>query len=312
MAFTLEKCPRCGEELQVPEKLENVICMFCGESFIVKRDKKPAKVAADEQSLINAMNRAYKNLDIHAIIIPQKDADVFTKITYPPSFEKYCEYFKASLDHFNEAFNLCPDTFKKEEIINEFGEYIANEIIKQLSGIKRKKMDAEFLYTRHIVAFVVPAILQYGAEFSDMLAQTIIDVWNSKYPKHSLASATFEQINEGFKRKGKFCFITTAVCQYMNKPDDCYELNSFRNFRDNWLNKQDGGQSQIAEYYLIAPFIIKQIDNSNLKSLEYNRIWEQYLSKCLCMIENKRYSECRNMYTDMVADLRIKWLSNKM
>ena len=43
MAFTLEKCPRCGEELQVPEKLENVICMFCGESFIVKRDKKPAK-----------------------------------------------------------------------------------------------------------------------------------------------------------------------------------------------------------------------------------------------------------------------------
>ena len=41
------------------------------------------------------------------------------------------------------------------------------------------------------------------------------------------------------KRKGSICFITTAVCAYLGKPDDCDELNKLRNFRDTWLTREE-------------------------------------------------------------------------
>ena len=43
----------------------------------------------------------------------------------------------------------------------------------------------------------------------------------------------FEDIAGGF-RKG-FCYITTAVCESQNKPDDCYEPSDAQAFRDGYL-----------------------------------------------------------------------------
>ena len=42
-----------------------------------------------------------------------------------------------------------------------------------------------------------------------------------------------------FGRRGG-CYITTAVCEFYGKPDDCHELTQFRKFRDEWLAKQEG------------------------------------------------------------------------
>jgi hypothetical protein len=55
------------------------------------------------------------------------------------------------------------------------------------------------------------------------------------------------------------CFITTAALSVFDKPDDCYELTMFGNFRDNRLIHEPEGKSIIHEYYRIAPAIIKEI-----------------------------------------------------
>lgn len=104
------------------------------------------------------------------------------------------------------------------------------------------------------------------------------------------------------------CFITTAVCDNFHKPDDCYELLSFRNFRDNWLSKQPDGNSLINEYYHIAPLIVEKINSCDSAKDIYNSIWSNYLSRCLKFIEIGDYKQCKNLYTDMVYDLKNRFL----
>ncbi|WP_286906714.1 CFI-box-CTERM domain-containing protein [Roseovarius sp.] len=64
---------------------------------------------------------------------------------------------------------------------------------------------------------------------------------------------------DGFLEPGKCkasgCFLTTACCAEMGRPDDCTELTTLRRFRDGWLRAHPQGASLIAEYYDVAPAI---------------------------------------------------------
>lgn len=50
---------------------------------------------------------------------------------------------------------------------------------------------------------------------------------------HPYAIKELGKLNSGSSSSG--CYITTAACSSFKKSDDCYELNMFRRFRDNWL-----------------------------------------------------------------------------
>lgn len=102
---------------------------------------------------------------------------------------------------------------------------------------------------------------------------------------------------------GGGCYITTATMNHLNKADDCYELNTFREFRDNWLSEQTDGKELISQYYAIAPKIVEIIDNNPGKELIYNQIWTDYLSKCLYLIESNQFKECKDLYIEMVHHL---------
>ena len=102
-------------------------------------------------------------------------------------------------------------------------------------------------------------------------------------------------------RKG--CFITTAVCGFLGKPDHCAELMDFRWFRDNWLRQQPGGAELIEQYYESAPALVKQMEASPRYSEICQTLWEDYLVPCHQMIQKKQYEECRTHYTRMVKDL---------
>ena len=58
------------------------------------------------------------------------------------------------------------------------------------------------------------------------------------------------------------CFLTTACCEYKGLPDDCYELETMRRFRDGWLAKQPYGETLIHDYYAEAPGIVAKIHQS--------------------------------------------------
>lgn len=111
-------------------------------------------------------------------------------------------------------------------------------------------------------------------------------------------------------KKSTWCFITTAICQYLGKPDDCFELTTLRNFRDNWLSLQPGGKEEIREYYDIAPQIVEKLALSDEKDLLYEKIRLEYIEPCLEDILQGHNEICRERYRTMVEELRQKLLIN--
>lgn len=103
------------------------------------------------------------------------------------------------------------------------------------------------------------------------------------------------------------CFITTAVCESFGKPDDCFELTTFRKFRDVYLAAQPDGKSLIAEYYAIAPRIVQNINKRADSAQIYKDIWKKYLAPCLSFIQSGDNLACKNKYVEMVRELKKKY-----
>lgn len=118
-----------------------------------------------------------------------------------------------------------------------------------------------------------------------------------------------DRIQNPPQKKNSGCFITTAVCDSLNKSDDCYELTSFRRFRDNWLAAQVDGPVLIAEYYDVAPKIVESINMKDNRDEIYQQIWHDYLEPCLVMIEKGNYAACKNLYIKMVRNLQKEYAS---
>lgn len=110
------------------------------------------------------------------------------------------------------------------------------------------------------------------------------------------------------KNNNGFCFITTAACEYFQKPDDCYELNTLRWLRDGWLSSQPDGPELIQQYYEIAPDIVHALEQSSQKDAIYVEIWTKYIQPCVELIELHAYSACKELYQMMVYDLKNKLL----
>lgn len=114
--------------------------------------------------------------------------------------------------------------------------------------------------------------------------------------------------NDNDDASSSLCYITTAVCTSFDKPDDCYELQLFRGFRDNWLKYQIDGEYLITRYYETAPKIVETIDLRDDSTIIYKYIWEKYLVKCLSFIELREFDKCKQLYISMVEDLKLKYL----
>lgn len=99
---------------------------------------------------------------------------------------------------------------------------------------------------------------------------------------------------------GGICYITTAICEASGKPDDCYELTTLRNFRDNWLAKQPDGLALINKYYETAPGIVNAINALKNRNSIYAFLNRSFLKKCLAFIKNNKMMACKKCYMDMV------------
>ncbi|ONI42914.1 hypothetical protein AN640_06970 [Candidatus Epulonipiscium fishelsonii] len=131
---------------------------------------------------------------------------------------------------------------------------------------------------------------------------------NSTY-NYSINSSTSSNQNSNppirdlLQNKGSFCFITTAVCEYYGKPDDCEELTILRNYRDNWLSQQVDGKLIIAEYYNVAPLLVSLLYNSSKYEYYCELLWNIYIIPCIELIKNNKLEECKNLYKTMVQFL---------
>jgi hypothetical protein len=106
------------------------------------------------------------------------------------------------------------------------------------------------------------------------------------------------------------CFVTTATLKSIGKPDDCEELNTFRNFRDNWVVIQDDGQELISEYYLVAPQIVKKIDTNIDSENVYLKLWSEHIEPCLNLLKQGKFFDAKQVYIDTMFMLKAKYLNN--
>lgn len=99
-------------------------------------------------------------------------------------------------------------------------------------------------------------------------------------------------------KSSKGCFITTAICEHMMKPDDCEELEVLRDFRDSWMMNH-GKSKEIAEYYRIAPLIVKAIDTHQAKDLILGFMYLSYIKPAVESIKNQEFEVAYNTYVQL-------------
>ncbi|MCH3960188.1 MAG: zinc-ribbon domain containing protein [Selenomonas sp.] len=102
------------------------------------------------------------------------------------------------------------------------------------------------------------------------------------------------------KSKGSFCFISTAVCEFLGKPDDCTELQMLRHYRDSWLRNQPYGSRMIASYYNQAPLLVSRLKHSADYASCCQTLWMIYIQPCLALIQQQEFIACRDKYVEMV------------
>lgn len=103
------------------------------------------------------------------------------------------------------------------------------------------------------------------------------------------------------------CFITTAVCLTLGKPDDCEELTEMRRFRDEWLRHQPDGVALIADYYQTAPTIVENINKTENRKAIWAKVYEDYILPCVEFAKRRDYAECQQAYISMVDDLKRQY-----
>ncbi len=126
--------------------------------------------------------------------------------------------------------------------------------------------------------------------------------------KKDLSDSNSSNTQSFSQRNSSRCFITTAVCKYFDKPDDCYELTLLRRFRDEWLFYTSDGIELIKEYYDIAPNIVSKIEESNMEDIIYHKLWDEYINPCISLIENNEFEKCKKLYISMVNYLKDTFL----
>lgn len=104
------------------------------------------------------------------------------------------------------------------------------------------------------------------------------------------------------------CYLTTACVRAKGLPDDCYELETLRQFRDGWLKVQPNGQADICHYYHTAPRIVAAIDESADSAATYDKLYAELVQPCVSMIEQKEYKGAYRLYRRISLELEQKYL----
>ena len=191
---------------------------------------------------------------------------------------------------------------------NENFEFIAHIIPEHVLEVlatytsKRKKEIHIIDNNMNMVCFFIPTVSNVSKE----LGERIVEIWNDNMPKHKIGVSTAEGINSGFKRG--LCYITTAVCNNLNKEDDCTELTLLREYRDQYLLKTPEGKEIVTSYYDVAPTIVNRINKEAEAKRIYQGILATYIEPCVQLIKEDKKEECKSLYSEMLLNLEKKYM----
>ena len=231
----------------------------------------------------------------------------FKKAVYMNMIEQYLAENKDVFSLMKQALDESEDV---EKTSVEIAAFFVGYVQSVLDGIKGKsqKDSMQLDMNMFMAIYLMPCVIEKIGEHGQEVADTIASAWASSFKNSNIKTSTISNIQSGFRTK--LCYITTAVCESMHKPEDCYELTLLKDYRDNYLVNKNGGSELIHEYYDIAPTIVKRINKEQDAEVKYQWIYETYLKKCIQFIEEDHKEECEKIYTDMVNELRKEYMED--
>ena len=292
-------CPNCGKGITVPADLEEFSCLYCGAKHRME-ELIPRTAPADEADRIYAEEHLLDCIRDFPNYYKQ-----FNRKKYEASYIAHREAVRPTFEALDRW--VCAQPAKRTALLEGFADSFVAQWEACQSGQKKSgRKRREFADKLTLAWYTVPAIRGLGLSISEDFPTLLRDRFNEAYPDNRFETASFEEINAGFRRRG-FCFVTTAVCDAEGKPDDCPELTAFRAFRDGWLAKTGQGRAQIAEYYETAPAVVAAMrygDDEAARCAELRRDWLDPCYEALRRGDNER---CARLYTDMMRALRTRY-----
>jgi len=132
--------------------------------------------------------------------------------------------------------------------------------------------------------------------------------WDSHNTSTTETSVETDVTTDVENTGAKGCFLTTACVEARDLPDDCYELETLREFRDGYVRSLPAGDEVIEEYYDIAPRIIEKIKASLDSSQVFEFLYESLVQKSIKLIESGRKKEAFENYKSIVRELKQTYL----
>ena len=249
-------------------------------------------------------NRAMQGIE-DMLLREENPMKYFKKNVYPEAFQAY-------LRRHMETLNAIEAVYQQEEHPEEWAEKLANHLVEaaqaELEAItkKGKRSEQQINYNMILAVFVFPAFLEQKGDCAEPVTDVIVKKWIKAF-RSSVGKADYAKIESGFHKK--YCYITTAVCESQGKPDDCYELELLRSYRDGYLLATDEGKELVKEYYNIAPTIVNRIGRQENPEAIYEEIWDSWLLDCVHLIEQGENEACQEKYMDMVYELKERYMA---
>ena len=301
-------CPQCGEVLNVPAQLSEFSCMYCGarlrrEELLTEPITAPSfapseHAQADFDAAVKALPSCVRSFRGYQRKV--------TKSEFEPAFQTVSDAVSPVFRQLSDALAAMP---APDERLLESVNALLDELELDWAA-NRSRNGARDDDKMVIAIFLVPAIRKLAFPISEEFCKVLQEEWVRRYPKAPFYLGSYDMISEGFRKKFLgLCFITTAVCEELGKPDDCEELTAFRAFRDGYLRSCPDGPALIAEYYEVAPVIVTCIDLASDRHETYRAIRDEYLAPCYEDLQNGRLADCKDRYVSMVRTLQKRFLS---
>ena len=128
------------------------------------------------------------------------------------------------------------------------------------------------------------------------------------YRRSTSARENMYENSRGHQSGG--CYLTTAMCNILNYPDDNYYLQTLRTFRDTKLKTNVNYYPLLLTYDVIGPQIAKNLLEDEHKEIIAITLFRTHISKAVTAIENNKINEAINIYTAMTAELADRYNIN--
>jgi len=312
--FLTGRCPKCGEELKVPAKLEQFSCLYCGarltpDDLAVRAE--PLAVTLPEDEALAMYEAALAELADCVTGYPGYNRKI-TRSEFEPAFAAYRAGCAPVFEKLDKGLAGRGDASARIEAAAERMLDDLERAWQRNPKWKNKLNQTGIVEDDKIIIaiFTVPLVRHLGLPISEEFAAQLQKKWVERHPKSPFYLGDYESISGGFRKKFLgLCFITTAVCEEQGLPDDCAELTAFRAFRDGYLRACPDGEALIREYYDIAPGIVSCLNVCGDRHENYRAVREAYLDPCYRDLLAGRPEDCKARYVRMVRALEKRYLS---